>query len=275
MLAEEILDREIDDESRVNALRALGLARRGLGDAIGSVAALEEAGELAEAMGNQAMQGEVELNLAWSVALVGEVSRASEIYDSAASKLDDHGRARAILGRAGLLARSGDLAASLPLYREAEQALSAHGQDRWLAALHGNRGLVLAYMGHFVEAQQDLQSAHDLYVILGYESSAAEMIHNLGFLAVQTGDIPEALRLFDETEARYRSLDIPLSELLLDHAEALLLVGLPAEAYLMAMAAARSLDATGLQLETSEALVMAAASGFGGRRARGRDDRHK
>ena len=258
VLAEEILDREIDDESRVNALRALGLARRGLGDAIGSVAALEEAGELAEAMGNQAMQGEVELNLAWSVALVGEVSRASEIYDSAASKLDDHGRARAILGRAGLLARSGDLAASLPLYREAEQALSAHGQDRWLAALHGNRGLVLAYMGHFVEAQQDLQSAHDLYVILGYESSAAEMIHNLGFLAVQTGDIPEALRLFDETEARYRSLDIPLSELLLDHAEALLLVGLPAEAYLMAMAAARSLDATGLQLETSEALVMAA-----------------
>jgi len=257
VLADKLLEREIDDESRVNALRALGLARRGLGDAIGSVAALEAAGALAEAMGNQDMQGEVELNLAWSVALVGEVSRASEIYDAAASKLDDHGRARAILGHAGLLARGGDLAASLPLYREAEQALSAHGNDRWLAALHANRGLVLAYMGRFEEAQQDLQSAHDLYVILGYESSAAEMIHNLGFLAVQTGDIPEALRLFDETEARYRSLDIPLSELLLDRAEALLLVGLPAEAYQMAMAAARSLDAAGLQLEKSEALVMA------------------
>jgi tetratricopeptide (TPR) repeat protein len=186
------------------------------------------------------------------------VSRASEIYDSAASKLDDHGRARAILGRAGLLARGGDLAASLPLYGEAEQALSAHGRDRWLAALHANRGLVLAYMGRFEEAQQDLQSAHDLYVILGYESSAAEMIHNLGFLAVQTGDIPEALSLFDDAEARYRSLDIPLAELLLDRAEALLLVGLPTEAYQMAMAAARSLDAAGLQLEISEALVMAA-----------------
>jgi tetratricopeptide (TPR) repeat protein len=257
-LAGEMLDREIDDESRVNALRALGLARRALGDAIGSVVVLEEAGELAEAIGNRAIQGEVELNLAWSVALVGEVSRASEIYDSAASKLDDHGRARAILGRAGLLARSGDLAASLPLYGEAEQALSTYGNDRWLAALHANRGLVLAYMGRFEEAQQDLQSAHDLYVILGYESSAAEMTHNLGFLAVQTGDIPEALRLFDDTEARYRSLDIPISELLLDRAEALLLVGLPAEAYQMAMAASGNLEDAGLQLETSEALVMAA-----------------
>jgi hypothetical protein len=113
-------------------------------------------------------------------------------------------------------------------------------------------------MGRFEEARRDLRSAYDLYVILGYESSAAEMIHNLGFLAVQTGDIPEALRLFDDTEARYRSLDIPISELLLDRAEALLLVGLPAEAYQMAMAAARSLEAAGLQLETSEALVMAA-----------------
>jgi tetratricopeptide (TPR) repeat protein len=258
VLADEMLDREIDNESRVNALRALGLARRGLGDAIGSVAALEEAEALAEAMGDPAMRGEVELNLAWSVALLGEVGRASEIYDSAASKLDDHGRARVILGRAGLLARSGDLAASLPLYGEAEQALSAHGKDRWLAVLHGNRGLVLAYMGRFEEAQRDIQSAHDLYVLLGLGSGAAEMVHNLGFLAVQTGDIPEALRLFDDAEALYKSLDIPPSWLLLDRAEALLLVGLPAEAYQMAMAATRSLDAAGLQLEMSEALVMAA-----------------
>lgn len=251
-----------DSQAKVEALRAIGIAERTLGDIGNSLQALRKALQLAKNHGDEASIGEVELTLAASVAFSGDFDRAFRLLDQAGGRLDPLGCARVEVQRAGLIARTGEFETSLSLYQRAEPLLVEHSDLRWLALLSANRGLVRTYRGDFAEARRDLERASDLYDKLGRASSGAEMIHNIGFLNVQIGDIPAALTAFDQAAARFEELGIPLSELMLDRAEALLLVGMASEAQHVARETASQLTSSGLEIERGEALLMEARAGL-------------
>lgn len=215
---------------RIVALRAKGIACRTVGDIGESIRVLEVGLKEAIQLNDPQLHGELEMSLAPSLAYAGDVERAVEILVAAEHRLDAKRRAQAMTQRAGLIARMGDLRESLELFEEAEPVLMANNDRRWLANLSSNRGLVQTYIGSFAEAERDLQRARSLYTEEGEISSAAEMTQNLGFLAMQRGDIAEALQFFDDAEPVFQSVGIPIAELQLDRAAALQLVGLFSEA---------------------------------------------
>jgi tetratricopeptide (TPR) repeat protein len=260
-----LTDADADGRDRAHALRAVGLARITIGEAAEAVVALEKAIDIAETVGDDEFLGEVKLTMAAALTVAGRAADALSMLDSADQLLSHHGRARAAVQRAGVLARRGDFAAALPLYDHAEPILRRGGDSRWLALLSSNRGLVYTYLGRLGEAARDLESARALYEQLGRESSTAEMVHNLGFLAMRMGDIPTSLARLDEAEERFRTLGLNVGVVLLDRAEALLLAGLTGEAGELARAAAERFALDGLDVERGEALLVDARSSLAGR----------
>ncbi|QFZ24645.1 CHAT domain-containing protein [Saccharothrix syringae] len=89
---------------------------------------------------------------------------------------------------------------------------------------HGKLGLV-------AEARQDLDRAVALATEHGLTTGAADARHQLGLLELRVGDVPAALRRFEECERAYRALglDVPLV-VGLSRAQALLTAGLADEA---------------------------------------------
>ncbi len=81
---------------------------------------------------------------------------------------------------------------------------------------------------------------------------------NRGWVAALRGDVPAALAWFDDTERRFGDLGMPLAELPVSRAEALLSVGLAGEARVVAEGAAEDLDAAGMAAEAADARAVAA-----------------
>jgi tetratricopeptide (TPR) repeat protein len=71
------------------------------------------------------------------------------------------------------------------------------------------------------------------------------MLHNRGWSAAYAGDVPSALKYYDDAERQFRALDIALGDLVLDRADLLLYAGLATEALQIADAAAAVLSASG------------------------------
>ena len=245
----------LDGRDRAIALRARGIAQRTLGNVRESIKDLQSGLATAELTGDSELVGQLEMTLAPSVAYSGDMERAISLLLSAEEKLGPAGRVQALTQRAGLTARMGDFATSLDLFNEAEPELLANGDMRWLANLSANRGLVHAYSGSPELAEADLRRAEALYSERGEASSAAEMTHNLGFLAMQRGDISQALSYLNRAERTYREFGIPLSELRLDLASAYVLVGLVEDAEAVASEVVDELSTSDHEIARGEALV--------------------
>lgn len=93
------------------------------------------------------------------------------------------------------------------------------------------RGTDYVQLGRTSAARQDfseataMAEAHDLPLVAAYNT------HNLGNLEVRIGDVPAALRLFEECDRAYRGMGPDLiARLRLDQAQALLVAGLADEA---------------------------------------------
>lgn len=94
-----------------------------------------------------------------------------------------------------------------------------------------NRGRAYTQAGDIVRARADVDRAIRLADQYELSVEAAEARHSLGTLELRTGNVPAALRCYDQSEHAYRDhgLDVP-AMLRWDHAEALLTVGLGDEA---------------------------------------------
>ncbi|CAM5293716.1 hypothetical protein SHIRM173S_10328 [Streptomyces hirsutus] len=80
-----------------------------------------------------------------------------------------------------------------------------------------------------------------------------------GLAAFRSGDVPAALRLFDEAEERYAKLGTPTFMLDIRRCEVLMAAGLPSEALAGADAAVKALDGIGGQSTRKAELLLAAA----------------
>lgn len=121
------------------------------------------------------------------------------------------------------------------------------------ARVLSNRAIAHVYRGFYELAVADLDRALELHRCAGAELYAAQVLHNLGFVATRRGDVPRALKYFDEALVAYLRLGMPLRDLLVDRGELLTTARLIPEARSAAAEAVELLDRAGLTADVAEA----------------------
>lgn len=259
---------ERDLESAAVASRALGLATEATGDLTSAQGHLRRAVALARWGGFRQREGEARMSLSALLALSGSTDEALSQADSAAAHLGGRDGARLQVQRAWILQRLGRHDEALEGYRVALEAFDQQGESVDQARVWINRGILFAYRGSFGAAEDDLSRAWARYTELGLEVAAADVRHNLGFVAVLRGDVPAALSCYDAAAADFRRLGAARPAALLDRCQALLSVGLIDEARRLAHAAVRQLQTAGMEIDLAEGrLVLAQADLLGGEHA--------
>ncbi|HEX5407832.1 MAG TPA: CHAT domain-containing protein [Pseudonocardiaceae bacterium] len=141
-----------------------------------------------------------------------------------------------------------ELSAALPRLR---------GDDRWSANALVGRGTANGYLRRLAAADADFAAAAPLYERIGEHTRSAACLHNRGFVALQAGDLPLALRRFDEAEAAgLHPARHP--EVLIDRAQALVAAGLTGAARPVLTKAAGLLMEAGRGTKLAEALLAVA-----------------
>lgn len=243
------------------ASRALGTAARDLGDLEGSRAHLRAAASFGRRSRDAALEGEARTSLAAVYLLAGKTTAALRQASLAEPLARGHDLARLHAQRALIHQRLGHNEEALKWYGVALAGLSGPECSADIAKLLGNRAILLAYGRELDAAEADLLAAERLYLRLGAAAAAADMRHNLGFVAAQRGDIPAALNSYERADREFRRLGVLRPSALLDRCQALLDVGLAAEAHELARAAAHHFDRAGNELDLAEArLVQAEAA---------------
>lgn len=221
---------EADLAAAAVAERARGLALFHLEDVDAALASLRAAIRLGRRAGSATVAAEARMTLAFVLLWRGRSRQALRTIDLAIHDLSGVERARATAQRGTIRHQLGRFDEALLDYRAALPVLRRAGDDRWVARVLMNRGTGHAHRGEFDLARSDLQEAERIYGALGLELSVGHTQHNLGYLAVLRGNIPDALRYFDLAEECFRRLGSQVAPLLRDRAELLLSARLVREA---------------------------------------------
>ncbi|MBS2963065.1 CHAT domain-containing protein [Actinocrinis puniceicyclus] len=261
--AAALLAQNRSDEAACAVFRALGLARKQLGDLPAARAALRTAVRIGERGGFALRAAQARTSLVVILADCGNTQAAlaeAALAEAALSGLPgcalDLARLRVNLGL--VLQRTGRTADALASYSAAQPTLRDHRDARWECLLLNNRGTLLAYRGDHSAAQRDLNRAAALSREHGYEVLHQGTRHNLGFAALRAGDLPEALRQLDRARELAQQLGRRTESVLTDRADALLEAGLAEEARECAEQAAEGHDQSGFAFNAAEARLSAA-----------------
>src|SRR5882724_3887604 len=247
-----------DAAAEAQALRAKGRALAKLSRLDEAVDALKLAVRRAEA-GRQAFAAsEARMSLAFILLKVGRTAQALAQVDRAAEGLDGLPAAHVLMQRGLLYQHCGRTVEALEAYKRALPVLRRAGDTLHEARLLNNRGVLYLYAGRFAEAEADVSRAHELHATLGHDLLAADSTWNLGLIAARSGDIPAALRRYEEAEAIYQRLGTPEPDGLVHRGELLLSAGVSAEARAVAGRAVTELIAAGNSMVLAEALLLEA-----------------
>lgn len=190
-----------DAEAESTAERAWGLAARELGDVVESERHLKRAVQIAEAAALKDCEGEARMSLCGTLAVRGDPEGALQQADRACAILRGTRRARAQAQRSVVLYDLGRLDEALDGYRRAFPALRKAHDRLWLARLYSNRGLLHVQRGSLAAAEADLKRALELHASMDQHRSVAHVLDHLALVATYRGDIPRALRHFDEADS--------------------------------------------------------------------------
>lgn len=213
-----------------SAERALGLIAGHLADSAAAQDHLRRAIALARRAEDPGAAALARLDLAYVLVRRGRPTLALRQIAAAEPDLADDEVRSLFQMRAMVYKALGRLDEAMASYAQALPLVRAAGDRRELAVLLGNRGVLHLFRAETASAESDLTEADAIFAALGADLSRAIMAHNLGYAAALRGDVPLALRRYDDAEAGYaRHREIPL-ELWRDRCELLLEVGLAAEA---------------------------------------------
>ncbi|HTJ37980.1 MAG TPA: CHAT domain-containing tetratricopeptide repeat protein [Dactylosporangium sp.] len=228
-----------DADATSVAHRALGLAALASYDAHTAAKHLRTALNVARRHDRMTLAAEARMSLALVLEDLGRPAAAVKEIDAALHGLRGLRRARAVMQRALILRRMGRDDEAMQGYRAALTVFRRSGDRLWQARALNNRGILHGYHGNHRLAQADLDRAAQLYAELDLPAAAAQVQHNLGFVAAQAGDVPEALARYARSRPELsRTGSDPIG--LLDRAELLQSVRLLPEAH---RAAQDALDA--------------------------------
>jgi tetratricopeptide (TPR) repeat protein len=242
---------------RVELLRVMGNACRELRRVDESVRHLATAVAAAVELDDRDLEGLATMSLAASLSYSGEFERSLELATRAVTLLDGDDRLVAMSQRAGLLQRAGRNPEALRAFNAALDA-AADTDGTVVADLLANRGVLLGWAGEIEAAEVDTRRALHLFQSQGWTKWAADVHHNLAWLAARRGDLVESFRRFDEAEQVYNSLGVSGAAVFPDRAEALLAAGLTLEALTLAERSVESLKAQGDDVDVAEALMLVA-----------------
>ncbi|HEX8864837.1 MAG TPA: CHAT domain-containing protein [Lentzea sp.] len=169
------------------------------------------------------------LTLAWIDLDQGRREQSLRHLDLATPHLRGRELARAKCLRGLHLCNSAEPRLAIAELTSVIRELRRHEDDRWLANALVGRGIARCGATKLVEAEADFAAAQTLLQAIGEPGRAAMCLHNRGFVAMLAGDLPLALRRYEEAaKAGLDSTSRP--EALVDRAEALLAAGLTTEA---------------------------------------------
>jgi CHAT domain-containing protein len=248
--------RQAGDLCRLSRVQAIhGRALRMLGEIDLAEKALDEALASAQQAGDDELAADVHLALAGVLSIAGRWPAAFAHLDEVGRLGSKELRGFAELQRAALCRDAGRIDEALELLARAIPRLRRQKHSLHLARVLANRGGIRMGRGELVGAVADFEEAEALFHSSGQEFAAMQTRHDLGCAFATLGDLPQALKLFDEVAVRFLELGHDASVPLLSRAEALLTGGLSADALVFSQAAARRLHAEGNHTAAAEALV--------------------
>lgn len=246
---------------QVGAWWALGRAYAELDRVDQGIDALVQAIERADASGLVEVAADIRVSLATSLLLAGDTGQAREQLVRAEPHLtSDASRGRLIMQWGFIEMHQGAMAAAVAQFERAEPLL-AGADESARARLLMNRGVARTMLGEIGRAEVDFLDGLGLANQLGQDMLAAGATQNLGFAAGRRGDLPAALRWFNEARGRYEGLGSPrrlMGTLEIDTCNVLLAGGLYTDAALAAGRAVALAIATGNRLDEAEARLLAA-----------------
>lgn len=202
-MASELLARATTASARSMLWRVMGNAERELINTSRSVECLAAARREAALSGDERLITLAELSWAATGSYAGTFEESVGLCRRAIEVLrGTPDEAIAWHQLAGVLGRQGQFTEALAC---GEQGLSLVDDSRPLleAELHQNAGLALGYLGRFGEAIERTEFALARYEAARLDKRVADVLHNLGWLAVRYGDIGRANRFLQDAERRY------------------------------------------------------------------------
>ena len=245
-----------DPEAWSVAEHARGLAAKELHDLVAARAHLREAIRVATRAGLSQRAAEARISLSFVLLSSGGTASALREVERAGELLRGPDAARLQMRRALILQRLGRLDEALDGYRGALRIFRRAGDELWEAKLLCNRGVLHGYRGEFAAAERDLLRSEQLHTAQGQHLAAAQVRHNLGFVAARRGDVPAALAWYDAAEDDHRALGLTDWVGMSDRCELLLSVRLLRDARELAEHAVAQLARGGLAPDLAEAQLL-------------------
>ncbi len=214
------------------AERALGQISTLLEDLGSAHEHLSRSIRYARTAGDRHGEAEARLSRAFCLAQEGLFKAAFVELDRAETEMSssDRDMGRLHNQRALVWWLKGGYEQALPHFSRAAERSRRAADELNLVRVLINRGVVHGRLGSYAAAQRDLLHSEELAARLELPLLAAVIGQNLGWVAAQRGDVPLALRCYDQAERDYQPHCEDLGTLLLDRCDVLLGARLLSEA---------------------------------------------
>ncbi len=224
--------RHRDDVAVAVAERALGQVAHLFEDSGSARAHLTRSIRYARRAGDRHAEAEARLSRAFSFAQDGRLAAAFAELDRAEVGLigNDRDLGRLHNQRALIWWVKGQYTQAVPHFGRAIAHSRRAGDELNLARSLVNRGVLNCQLGSYREAVRDLEQAEGLAQRLDLPLVTAVARQDLGWVAAQRGDVPTALRYYDQAEHDYQPYGEELGILLLDRGNVLMAARLLSEA---------------------------------------------
>jgi len=226
--ARAALDGGADGDDRPGYSWVLGLALRELGRLDEARDELEAAVSAAAAAGDDQLSAQATTSLAFVVAQLGSLERATQLLLQVEPAVAGAEHAR-VIGQLGTIAYwTGDLDGARRMLSDALAELEGFDEPLAQALYRTNLGATLSLLGELDAADDELGRTIELADGGRYDLVSGAAWATAGFVATLRGDLPEALVRFEAAEDRYDRAGAAavLPRLHADHAQALADAGL-------------------------------------------------
>ncbi|HEY6791195.1 MAG TPA: CHAT domain-containing protein [Trebonia sp.] len=232
---------------------------REFGDVQAGVRELRIALRFARQAGSAGREADVLAALGVGLVWAGRTADGLSMLDEAVRLSDGVLAARVRVRRAIVLWTLGRYPAAAEDARTALTVLRRADDQLWTARALNTRALIHLALGSTSRADTDFANAGQLFSETGQELEAVYTVLNRASVAFAAGDLPAALSLLGEAEARWRPLHVPTLALSIDRCAVFLAAGLVADAMAEADTAVRDTERLrGRSTKKAELLLVAA-----------------
>ncbi|MEV8635329.1 CHAT domain-containing tetratricopeptide repeat protein [Streptosporangium sp. NPDC051023] len=241
------------------AHQVIGIWHRDFGDLTVAIGHLRRARVLAARSGSPDREADVLATLGAALIHAGRTRHGMGALQQAVARGEGLTAARVLYRRGYVWWVLGNHREALADLRQAIPVLRRSHDTIWTARALTLRATVHLALGSAEQAEADFVAAELLWAGTDQDHDKADAVENRGLAAFRAGDLPMALRHFDEAARRYTELGTPMFVLNIRRCAALLAAGLATEALEEADAAASLLARRGGQSTRGAELLLTAA----------------